>query len=57
MSEQWRRLRRVGGSVVVMIGVASSSPGRAVAASPSSDEAALRALQAQMIEAWNRGDS
>src|SRR5262245_46010189 len=54
-----RRFRHRGALVMLALWTASVSPGRAAEAStpPAADEAALRSLLAQMVEAWDRGDS
>src|SRR5262249_35249682 len=53
------RFRNVGGLTMLVLGMTSVDPGRAAEASSAraADEAALRALMAQMVEAWDRGDS
>jgi uncharacterized protein (TIGR02246 family) len=49
----------MGGLVTLVLWMTGVRPGRAVeVSSPSgADEAALRALMAQMVESWDRGDS
>jgi uncharacterized protein (TIGR02246 family) len=53
------RFRGMGGVVMLVLWMTSVNPGRAAEASSprAADEAALRALMAQMVEAWDRGDS
>src|SRR5262245_21036563 len=51
-----RRFRGLGGLVMLVLWM--SSVHRAEASSPpAADEAALRALMARIVEAWDRGDS
>src|SRR5262249_40109488 len=54
-----RRFRALGPLVMLALWTTSVSPGRAAEAStpPAADEAAVRALMAQLVEAWDRGDS
>lgn len=59
MRGTWRRVRDSFAGMALVLGLASVDPGGAAQASsvPAADESALRALLAQMVEAWNRGDS
>jgi len=54
-----RRCLEMAGLVMLVLGTTEVKPGRAAEApSPrAADEAGLRALMAQMVEAWDRADS
>jgi uncharacterized protein (TIGR02246 family) len=59
MRGEARRFRGMAALVMLVLSMTGVNPGRAVEASSpdAADEAALRALMAEMIDAWDRGDS